>query len=92
MDNLYAAMLLLLFGVPLSNAAASSPEIPHFQSEVQAQQHCPGEAIVWLIAPPGLYNSSRERWYGRTNNGTYACLKEAEKAGYRASSAASAAR
>ena len=85
------AVPLLLFGPPLANAAALLPEMPHFQFELQAQQHCPADAVVWVVATRGLYNSSSERWYGRTNNGTYACLRDAEKAGYRASSTASAA-
>lgn len=85
------AVPLLLFGLPLVHAATLSPEMPHFQFELQAQQHCPADAVVWVVATRGLYNASSERWYGRTNNGTYACLRDAEKAGYRASSTAFAA-
>ena len=85
------AVSLLLLGVPLAEAAALPSDMPHFQFELQAQQHCPADAVVWVVATRGLYNSSSERWYGRTSNGTYACLGDAEKAGYRASSPASAA-
>ena len=87
----FFAVSILLLGMPLAEAAALPPEIPHFQFEVQAQQHCPADAVVWVVATRGLYNSSSERWYGRTSNGTYACLGDAEKAGYRASSPTSAA-
>ena len=85
------AVSLLFLGAPLAEAAAVLPDMPHFQFELQAQQHCPADAVVWVVATRGLYNSSSERWYGRTSNGTYACLADAEKAGYRASSSASAA-
>jgi hypothetical protein len=87
-----AAMLLLFLGLPLADAAAQSPEMPHFQFELQAQQHCPADAVVWVVPSRGLYNSSTERWYGRTSNGIYVCMGDAENAGYRASFAASAAR
>jgi hypothetical protein len=84
------AVPLLFFGLPLADAASLSPEMPHFQFELHAQQHCPADAVVWVVATRGLYNSSGERWYGRTSNGTYACRQDAEKAGYHASSATSA--
>ena len=87
----FLAISLLFFGTPLAGAATLPPEMPRFQFEQQAQQHCPADTVVWVVASRGLYNSSSERWYGRTSNGTYACLADAEKAGYRASSTASAA-
>ena len=87
----FLAVSLVFLGAPLAEAAAVLPDMPHFQFEQQAQQHCPADAIVWVVASRGLYNSSSERWYGRTSNGTYACLGDAEKAGYRASPTASAA-
>jgi len=87
----FSAVSLLFLGVPFAEAAVLPPEMPHFQFEQQAQQHCPADAVVWVVASRGLYNSSSERWYGRTSNGAYACLGDAEKAGYRASPIASAA-
>ena len=87
----FLAVSLLLLGMPLAGAAALPSDMPHFQFELQAQQHCPADAVVWVVANRGLYNSSSERWYGRTSNGTYACLADAERAGYLASSPASAA-
>lgn len=86
------AILLPFFALPSADAATLSLEIPHFQFEVQAQQYCPADSVVWVVPSRGLYNSRSERWYGQTNNGTYACLIDAETAGYRASSTASAAR
>jgi len=58
-------------------------EVPHFQFEQQAQQHCPGDSIVWATPESGNYNASAERWYGQTGNGTFTCLLDAQKAGYR---------
>jgi hypothetical protein len=87
----FLAVSLLFLGVPSAEAAVLPPEMPHFQFEQQAQQYCPADAVVWVVASRGLYNSSGERWYGRTSNGAYVCLGDAEKAGYHASSTASAA-
>lgn len=82
------ALLLLLFGPSSAEAADLPRDMPRFQFEQQAQQHCPADAVVWVVESRGSYNSSGERWYGRTSNGAYACLQDAMKAGYRANLAA----
>jgi len=64
-------------------AQASLP--PLFSTESAAQAHCPKDVVVWLNIPSGIYHYKGERWYGRTKHGTYACEKEAVKAGDRAS-------
>lgn len=70
--------------VPDVKANTLTAEIPLFQFERQAQLHCPNDSIIWATAVTGTYNSSADRWYGRTNNGAYGCLHEAKIAGYRA--------
>ena len=72
-----------IFGANFINAAALLPDVPHFQFEQQAQQHCPDDSVVWAITRSGVYNSNVERWYGRTGDGTFTCLLDAQKAGYR---------
>jgi hypothetical protein len=66
---------------------ALSPIEPfaNFPSEVQAQQHCPGDAVVWLNSPTGIYHTKGQRWYGRTKSGAYVCRTEADHAGMRGS-------
>jgi len=76
--------LPILLGVPVAVATPLSLEMPHFRFEQQAQEHCPGDSIVWAIARLGIYNSNAERWYGQTNDGAYVCRHDAETAGYRA--------
>lgn len=73
-----------IFGVDFVNATPRLGEVPHFQFEQQAQQHCSGDSVVWAIAPSGIYNSNAERWYGQTGDGTFTCLQDAQKAGYHA--------
>jgi hypothetical protein len=66
---------------------ALSPIEPltHFPSEVQAQQHCPGDTVVWLNLPTGIYHAKGQRWYGRTKSGAYVCRTEADHARMRGS-------
>ena len=68
-------------------AVALSPNAPlsTFPSEAQAQQHCPGETIVWLNLPTGVYHYKGQRWYGNTTPGAFVCRREADQAGDRAS-------
>jgi hypothetical protein len=76
-----------LFGVDFAAATPLLPDMPHFQFEQQAQLHCPEDSVVWATARRGVYNANGERWYGRTADGTFACLRDAEQAGYHASRA-----
>jgi hypothetical protein len=71
------------FTVPGAAANSLSANIPLFQFEQEAQLHCPDDSVVWATASRGIYNSSADRWYGRTSSGAYGCLHEAENAGYR---------
>jgi hypothetical protein len=73
-----------IFGMDFVHAAPLLREVPHFQFEQQAQQHCPDDTVVWAITRLGVYNSSAERWYGQTGDGTFTCLQDAQKAGYHA--------
>jgi hypothetical protein len=65
-------------------AAGFAAEPPLFPFEQQAQQHCPGESVVWADPALHRYNVKGERWYGATKSGAYMCLQEGEKAGYHA--------
>jgi hypothetical protein len=71
------------FAVPGAKANSPSASIPLFQFERQAQLHCPDDSIIWATVSTGIYNSSADRWYGRTRSGAYGCLRDAKNAGYR---------
>ena len=88
---LYAVLAFADIPLNVPIAAAATPrlvDVQHFLFEQQAQQHCPNDSIVWVILRSGIYHSNTERWYGQTSDGTYACRKDAEAAGYHGSSAA----
>jgi hypothetical protein len=46
--------LPILLGVPVVVATPLSLEMPHFRFEQQAQEHRPGDSIVWAIARLGI--------------------------------------
>jgi hypothetical protein len=78
------AVLALFAGGPA--AAETLLQTQRFRFELWAQNHCPADTVVWVNARSQIYNSSEERWYGRTIDGAFACKLDAEKAGYRAKS------
>jgi hypothetical protein len=53
------------------NGNAAEPML--FQYEQQAQQHCPGNDVVWAVLRS--YNVKGERWYGRTKSSAYCAFE-----------------
>ncbi len=56
---------------------------PRFQSEQEAQKHCPADTVVWVNTATGVYHYKGQRWYGNTKHGAYECKKEADAEGDR---------
>jgi len=73
--------LAAFFFAPVGSGLAA--EAPLYQFEQQAKLHCPGDDVVWVNLPAGIYNVQGERWYGTTRHGSFACRAEAEQAGYK---------
>jgi hypothetical protein len=71
----------VLIAVALSRGSIAAEPVL-FQFEQQAQQHCPGDNVVWIDPARHFYNIKGERWYGATKSGAYLCLRDGEKAGY----------
>jgi len=59
----------------------SPPVLVAFRTEQQAQQHCPGDTVVWLDLQNAAYYLKGNESYGRTGTGRYACQGEADAAG-----------
>lgn len=53
--------------------------VEQFNSESSAQQHCPGDTVVWLNLRSGSIHLKGQPWYGRTHTGAYICRAEAAK-------------
>jgi hypothetical protein len=75
-------LLLVLAAGCLFSLAAFALE--QFNTEAQAQQHCPRDNVVWLNLPTMIWHYKSQRWYGNTKNGAYVCEKEAAASGARA--------
>lgn len=72
-----------LFFATLSHSYANPTPARHFNSEQQAQQHCPNDTVVWVNTKTGVYHLKGERWYGATKEGAYVCRREADAEGDR---------
>jgi len=77
-----AAVATLALALTVSTSAWTQQQ---FQTEQQAQAHCPKDVVVWLNLPTGVYHLKGARWYGATKSGAYVCKAEADKAGDRQS-------
>ena len=86
--SLIALYLALLLGVP-SFALASPPvdtsQVPKFKTEQAAQQHCPGDTVVWLNTYSGIWHYRGAKYWMNTKYGAFVCEKEAASLGMRAS-------
>ena len=78
--GLRAALIMACF----ATQAAATPLTP-FRYEAQAQRHCPGDAVVWLDLPRGIYYLKGQKRYARGASGGFVCRGEARDNGYRRS-------
>jgi hypothetical protein len=62
---------------------SSAIALERYDSESQAQQHCPKDTVVWLNLSTMIWHYKGQRWYGRTKSGTYVCEREAAAEGAR---------
>lgn len=67
--------LYLIVAAPVAFAAET--RAPLYQTETEAQQHCPRDTVVWLNTASGVYHYKGQRWYARTKSGAFVCEKEA---------------
>ena len=64
--------------------AAAMPLSP-FRYEAQAQRHCPVDTVVWLDFRKGIYYLKSQKRYAQGSTGSFVCLDEARRSGYRRS-------
>lgn len=79
--------IILLLGalVALNSPALFASPLTLFNSDIEAQYHCPNDVVVWLNLPTGIWHEQGARWYGRTKHGAFVCRSEAAAAGDRGS-------
>ncbi len=78
-------MWLLTALAASGQANHASAQMSLFQTEVQAQQHCPNDRVVWLDPRKRVFYVEGQRLYAQGRTGTFVCQKEARKNGSRRS-------
>jgi hypothetical protein len=68
-----------------SYANHASAQLSLFQAEMQAQQHCPSDTVVWLDLHKRIYYIKGQRLYAQGRTGTFVCQEEARASRYRRS-------
>jgi len=71
--------------ISVAYAGGASAQLSLFRSEMQAQQHCPTDTVVWLDTYKRIYYVTGQQRYARGSTGTFVCQKEARTSGYRRS-------
>lgn len=84
MKNRCRTILLALFAISAIFAGFAATALERYDTESQAQQHCPKDTVVWLNLPTMIWHYKGQRWYGNTKHGAYVCEKEAAAGGARA--------
>lgn len=81
---LAVGFLSLFIALPMSAPAATpfptavvAYRAPYFDTESEAQHHCPRDIVVWLNTNTRIYHYKGERWYARTRHGAFVCEREA---------------
>ena len=77
------ALALIVALWPRLTAATAAP-LANFPTQKEAEQHCPGDLVVWLDLPSRTYYFRGQQRYGSTKGGAYVCRDEAKGGGMRA--------
>jgi hypothetical protein len=77
------SILAMGMSIPVATAAIDAAYPPLYTTETKAQQHCPGDIVVWLTVPSGTYHFKGQLGYGDSDDSAYVCKKEADMAGDR---------
>jgi len=78
-------MWLVTALVAAGHANDASAQLSLFQTETQAQQHCPNDTVVWLDFHKRIYYVKGQRLYAQGRTGTFVCQGEAGRSRYRRS-------
>ena len=79
-----AVALVALLWPTFSRAAPATAPPATFPTEKEAEQHCPGDLVVWLDLPSRIDHYRGQQRYGATPGGADVCRNEAKGAGMRA--------
>jgi hypothetical protein len=70
--------------VPVAAAASPAPtDTVQYPTRAAAEEHCPGEVVVWVDLETRIYYYRGQDRYGATKKGAYLCQRDVKAAGYR---------
>ena len=72
---------LLPLAAPPSAAEADSAQYP---TRAAAEEHCPGQVVVWVDLQTRIFYYRGQDRYGSTKTGAYLCERDVKGLGYRA--------
>ncbi len=84
---LFIPLLVLMSGCQ-GQYAANGPPARMFDTQAEAQRHCPHDVVVWADRSTGTYHMPNEPLYGRAfhgaflDRGFYTCKAEADRSPY----------
>jgi hypothetical protein len=76
-----SALAVIAVAAACTSCGHSPPVLVAFRTEQQAQQHCPGDTVVWVDVQNAAYYLKGQGSYGQATGGRYACQSEADAAG-----------
>jgi hypothetical protein len=78
--DLGSGLIVLALALSCAACGGSPVVLTAFRTELQAQEHCSEDTIVWLDPQSGTYQLKGHGSYGLSGAGRYACRGEAERA------------
>lgn len=72
-----------LAGLPLFLAAAASAEDVQFPTRSAAEDHCPGQVVVWVDLQTKIFYYRGQDRYASSKSGAYLCERDIKGLGYR---------
>jgi hypothetical protein len=85
MNKKQSCIWLVTALVATSHADHASAQLSLFRTEMQAQQHCPNDTVVWLDFKKRIYYIKGQQLYAQGRTGTFVCQEEARRNKYRRS-------
>lgn len=64
-------------------AASAAPKFVTYNSELEAQTHCPYDVVVWLNPRAKLWYTNKSKHYANDGHGGFVCKEDAVKAGFK---------
>lgn len=69
--------------LPLAAVSAADAEDIRFPTRAAAEEHCPGQVVVWVDLETRIFYYRGQDRYGSTKSGAYLCERDVKGAGYR---------